>query len=175
MMRSWFNTPLPTKIQEGERRARFGKLERLAEQCTVNTANRSAVVRFHGYNNEEEMKERDLMESSGKDKVEQQIEQARLDIEDYEEDAGNEQRQPPQQQDCQAPTDTNDRHEQAVGQSSTASKNSTCVDICCVDTQVQLRTGYDNILLSPQTPVDTVAKSSKQGDVGNEQRQPPQQ
>ena len=41
-----------------------------------------------------------------------------------------------------------------------------------------MRTAYDNVLLSPQTPVDTVAKSSKEGDAGNagtEQRQPPQQ
>jgi len=53
-----------------------------------NAANRSVVVRFHGYNNEEEIKERDLMESSGKDDVEQQIEQARLDMEDEEEEEG---------------------------------------------------------------------------------------
>ena len=33
----------------------------------------------------------------------------------------------------------------------------------------------ENILLSPQTSVDTAAKSSEEGDAGNEQRQPPQQ
>jgi len=53
-----------------------------------NTANRSVTVRFHGYNNEEEVKERDLMESLGKDEVEQQVEQARLDKEAEEEEEG---------------------------------------------------------------------------------------
>ena len=33
----------------------------------------------------------------------------------------------------------------------------------------------NNVLLSPQTLVDTVANASKEGDAGNEQRQPPQQ
>jgi hypothetical protein len=50
-----------------------------------NTANRSVTVRFHGYNNEEEVKERELMESMGQEEVEQQVEQARLDIEGEEE------------------------------------------------------------------------------------------
>jgi len=53
-----------------------------------NTANRSVTVRFHGYNNEEEVKERELMESLGQDEVEQQVEQARLDAEGEEEEEG---------------------------------------------------------------------------------------
>jgi len=43
------------------------------------------TVRFHGYNNEEEVRISDLMESFGPEAVEEQVEQARLD-EDYEED-----------------------------------------------------------------------------------------
>ena len=66
----------------------------------------------------------------------------------------------------QDPTVTNDRHEQADGQSSTASKISTCFDICCVDRQVQLRTANANILHSPQMSVDTVTKSSGRGKKG---------
>merc|ERR1712013_373216 len=49
-----------------------------------NVGNRSATVRFHGYN-EEEVRISDLMESLGPEAVEEQVEQARLD-EDYEED-----------------------------------------------------------------------------------------
>jgi len=50
-----------------------------------NVGNRSVTVRFHGYNNEEEVRISDLMESFGPEAVEEQVEQARLD-EDYEED-----------------------------------------------------------------------------------------
>ena len=53
-----------------------------------NTANRSVTVRFHGYNNEEEVKERELMESLGQEEVEQQVEQANYDMEDEEEEEG---------------------------------------------------------------------------------------
>jgi len=53
-----------------------------------NTANRSVTVRFHGYNNEEEVKERELMDSLGQDEVEQQVEQAKLDEEAEEEEEG---------------------------------------------------------------------------------------
>jgi len=53
-----------------------------------NTANRSVTVRFHGYNNEEEIKERELMESLGQDEVELQLEQAKLDEEAGEEEEG---------------------------------------------------------------------------------------
>jgi len=53
-----------------------------------NTVNRSVTVRFHGYNNEEEVKEKELMESLGQEEVEQQVEQARLDEEAEEEEEG---------------------------------------------------------------------------------------
>ena len=53
-----------------------------------NKANKSVTVRFFGYNNEEEVKERDLMESLGQDEIQAQIEQAKLDLEEEEEEEG---------------------------------------------------------------------------------------
>jgi len=53
-----------------------------------NTVNRSVTVRFHGYNNEEEVKEKELMESLGQEEVDQQVEQARMDEEAEEEEEG---------------------------------------------------------------------------------------
>jgi len=53
-----------------------------------NTANRSVTVRFHGYNNEEEVKERELMDSLGQEEIDQQVEQANYDLEDEEEEEG---------------------------------------------------------------------------------------
>jgi len=47
-----------------------------------NVGNKSVTVRFHGYNNEEEVKISDLMESLGSEAVQEQVEQARLDEED---------------------------------------------------------------------------------------------
>jgi len=49
-----------------------------------NVGNKSVTVRFHGYNNEEEVRLSELMESLGPEAVEEQVEQARLD-EEYEE------------------------------------------------------------------------------------------
>ena len=51
-----------------------------------NRANRSVTVRFFGYNNEEEVKESELMESLGQAEIEAQVEQARLDMEHEEEE-----------------------------------------------------------------------------------------
>jgi len=54
-----------------------------------NIANRSVTVRFHGYNNEEEIYTVDLMESLGSDAVKEQLEQAELDdLEEEEEEEG---------------------------------------------------------------------------------------
>jgi len=53
-----------------------------------NKSTRSVTVRFFGYNNEESVKEKDLMESLGQEEVEAQIEQARLDMEEEEEEEG---------------------------------------------------------------------------------------
>ena len=58
-----------------------------------NRANKSVTVRFFGYNNEEEVREVELMESLGQAEVEAQVEQARLDMEEEEEEgAGDEYR-----------------------------------------------------------------------------------
>jgi len=46
-----------------------------------NVGNKSVTVRFHGYNNEEEVRLSDLMESLGPEAVDEQVEQARLDEE----------------------------------------------------------------------------------------------
>jgi len=51
-------------------------------------SSKSVVVRFHGYNNEEEIKERELMESLGQKEVDYQMEQAQLDAEALEEEEG---------------------------------------------------------------------------------------
>jgi len=53
-----------------------------------NKANRSVTVRFFGYNNEEEVKERDLMDSLGKEEIEAQVKQAEIDMEEEEEEEG---------------------------------------------------------------------------------------
>jgi len=53
-----------------------------------NSMNRSVTVRFHGYNNEEEVKERDLMDSLGTLEINEQLEQARLDEEAGQEEEG---------------------------------------------------------------------------------------
>jgi len=53
-----------------------------------NKANRSVTVRFFGYNNEEEVKEQDLMGSLGKEEIEAQVKQAEIDMEEEEEEEG---------------------------------------------------------------------------------------
>ena len=49
---------------------------------------RHSVVRFFGYNNEEEVAERDLMDSLGQEAIKEQIEMAEEDLEEEEEEEG---------------------------------------------------------------------------------------
>merc|ERR1712096_571999 len=104
--RAWKSSrELVRKRQEKtEGKGRKGRVWQIGEACRAmysedgeeyegtvvhrNTANRSVTVRFHGYNNEEEIKERELMESLGQEVVDEQIEQARLDMEGEEEEEG---------------------------------------------------------------------------------------
>ena len=49
---------------------------------------RHPVVRFFGYNNEEEVPERDLMDSLGQEAIREQIEMAEEDLKEEEEEEG---------------------------------------------------------------------------------------
>ena len=49
---------------------------------------RHPVIRFFGYNNEEEVPERDLMDSLGQEAIKEQIEMAEEDLEEEEEEEG---------------------------------------------------------------------------------------
>lgn len=53
-----------------------------------NKANKSVTVRYFGYNNEEEVAERDLMDSLGQDAIKEQMEMAEGDLEEEEEEEG---------------------------------------------------------------------------------------
>merc|ERR1712096_21971 len=88
--RAWKSSrELVRKRQEKtEGKGRKGRVWQIGEACRAmysedgeeyegtvvhrNTANRSVTVRFHGYNNEEEIKERELMESLGQEVVDEQ-------------------------------------------------------------------------------------------------------
>ena len=49
---------------------------------------KNIVVRFFGYNNEEEVAERDLMDSLGQKAIKEQMEMAEEDLEEEEEEEG---------------------------------------------------------------------------------------